>query len=725
MLYHSESIKISWEKEGIAKLVFDAQDAINKLDTRTIASLNDAVACLEKTERLKGLIVTSSKESFILGADITEFIALFDATEEQLATWLNFANQLFNRLEDLPIPTVSALRKFTLGGGCECALTTDYRLATEDLRIGLPETKLGIMPGFGGSVRLPRLIGCDNALELITQGKIVTASEALKLGLIDGIVPDTELIGSALTLLEQAISGSLNWNVRRLQKISPLQLSPTEQQMSFIPAKGLIRQKAGKHYPAPMAAVNAIEAGAGMSRDGALTCEAAHFIPLTKTLSARALVSLFLNEQYVKGITRRLVTRHDAPKQAAVIGAGIMGGGIAYQSACNGIPAILKDIQPAALRAGVDEATKLLEKQCQQGKLTLPQAATIRAAIRPVLQYDGINECDIVVEAVIENISVKQQVLAEVERQVSTDCILTSNTSSIPINKLAQVLKRPENFCGMHFFNPVPKMMLVEVIRGEKTSDSTIAAVVHYAHKMGKTPVVVGDCPGFFINRVLFPYLNAFSRLVSDGADIQIVDQIMEQEFGWPMGPALLLDVVGLDTASHAQKVMAEGYPDRMTVSSPDVISLLADLKRLGQKNHLGFYRHIDDAKGRLQKQPDEQLGAILAPLGRTPRTFSADDIIDRLMIPMVNEVVRCYEEGIINSPAEADLALVYGLGFPPFRGGIFRYLDDTGTRAFCEKADRFSALGPLYSAPDSLRAHAASNTSYYPQPGSNPIEKQ
>lgn len=724
MLYHSESIKISWEKEGIAKLVFDAQDSINKLDTRTIALLNDAVACLEKTEHLNGLIVTSSKESFILGADITEFIALFDAPEEQLTIWLNFANQLFNRLEDLPVPTVSALRKFTLGGGCECALTTDYRLATENLCIGLPETKLGIMPGFGGSVRLPRLIGCDNALELITQGKTVTASEALKLGLIDGIVPDTELINGGLVLLEQAISGSLDWHARRRQKISPLQLSPAELQMSFIPAKGLVRQKAGKHYPAPMAAVNAIEAGAGMPRDGALICETAHFIPLTKTVSARALVSLFLNEQYVKGITRRLITLHDAPKQAAVIGAGIMGGGIAYQSACNGIPAILKDIQPAALQTGIDEATKLLEKQCRQGKLTLPQAAMVRAAIRPVLQYDGMDKCDIVVEAVIENISVKQQVLSDIEQQVSTDCILTSNTSSIPINKLAQVLKRPENFCGMHFFNPVPKMPLVEVIRGEKTSDSTIAAVVHYAHKMGKTPVVVGDCPGFFINRVLFPYLNAFSRLVSDGADIQVVDRVMEQEFGWPMGPALLLDVVGLDTASHAQKVMAEGYPDRMAISSPDVISLLADLKRLGQKNCLGFYYHTADAKGRLQKQPDEQLDAILTPLGRTPRTFSADDIIDRLMIPMVNEVVRCYDEGIINSPAEADLALVYGLGFPPFRGGIFRYLDDTGTRAFCEKADRFSALGPLYAVPDSLLTHAVGNTSYYPKPDSNQIVK-
>lgn len=725
MLYHSESIKVSWEKEGIAKLVFDAQGAINKLDTRTIASLDEAVVCLEKIPQLKGLIITSAKESFILGADITEFLTLFNAPAEQLTRWLNFANRLFNRIEDLPVPTVAALRKFTLGGGYECALTTDYRLATDDLRIGLPETKLGIMPGFGGSVRLPRLIGCDNALELITQGKIVTAGEALKLGLTDGIVQDDELINGSLILLEQAISGRINWQARRQQKKAALQLHPAELQMSLITAKALVRQKAGKHYPAPMAAVNGIEAGAELPRDEALRCETAHFVPLTRTLTAGALVSLFLNEQYVKGLTRRQTALRDAPEQAAVIGAGIMGGGIAYQSAYSGIPVYLKDIQPAALQAGIDEAVKLLEKQCQSGKMTVVQAAGIRAAIHPVRHDNELSDCDIVVEAVVENKAIKQKVLADIEQQVSEHCILTSNTSSIPVSELAQALKRPHNFCGMHFFNPVPKMPLVEVIRGEKTSDDTIAAVVHYAHKMGKTPVVVGDCPGFFINRVLFPYLNAFSLLVSGGADIKTVDRVMEQEFGWPMGPALLLDVVGLDTANHVQHVMAEGYPGRMVVEEHNVISLFAGLKRLGQKSRLGFYRHTDDGKGRLQKQPDEKLEEVLAPLGRTPRDFTADEIIDRLMIPMVNEVIRCYEEGIISSPAEADLALVYGLGFPPFRGGIFRYLDDTGTRAFCEKAEQYSALGPLYTIPDSLRTHAVNNTPYYPQPDSHPVTAQ
>ncbi len=322
---------------------------------------------------------------------------------------------------------------------------------------------------------------------------------------------------------------------------------------------------------------------------------------------------------------------------------------------------------------------------------------------------------DVVVEAVVENPKVKKAVLAETEAKVRPDTVLASNTSTIPISELASVLQRPENFCGMHFFNPVHRMPLVEVIRGEKTSDKTIATVVAWASKMGKTPIVVNDCPGFFVNRVLFPYFAGFSQLLRDGADFRKVDKVMEKQFGWPMGPAYLLDVVGIDTAHHAQAVMAAGFPQRMQKDYRDAIDALFDASRFGQKNGLGFWRYKEDSKGKPKKEEDAAVDSLLADVSQPKRDFSDEEIIARMMIPMVNEVVRCLEEGIIASPAEADMALVYGLGFPPFHGGAFRWLDTIGSAKYLDMAQQYQHLGPLYEVPAGLRDKARHNEAYYP----------
>lgn len=416
----------------------------------------------------------------------------------------------------------------------------------------------------------------------------------------------------------------------------------------------------------------------------------------------------------MKGQAKKLAKNVDAPKQAAVLGAGIMGGGIAYQSALKGVPVIMKDISDKSLTLGMSEAAKLLNKQLERGKLDGLKMAQVLSTIQPTLDYAGIERAQVIVEAVVENPKVKAAVLSEVENLIGEDTVLASNTSTIPINHLAKSLKRPQNFCGMHFFNPVHRMPLVEIIRGEQTSDETIAKVVAYASRMGKTPIVVNDCPGFFVNRVLFPYFAGFSLLLRDGADFRQIDKVMEKQFGWPIS-AYLLDVVGIDTAHHAQAVMAAGFPDRMSKDYRDAIDVMFDNQRFGQKNQLGFYRYSQDSKGKPRKDNDEQTDALLAEVSQPRQTISDEEIIARMMIPMINEVVRCLEEKIVASPAEADMALVYGIGFPPFHGGVFRYLDTLGTANYVELAQRYAHLGALYQVPAGLRAKAERNESYYP----------
>jgi 3-hydroxyacyl-CoA dehydrogenase/enoyl-CoA hydratase/3-hydroxybutyryl-CoA epimerase/enoyl-CoA isomerase len=329
------------------------------------------------------------------------------------------------------------------------------------------------------------------------------------------------------------------------------------------------------------------------------------------------------------------------------------------------------------------------------------------------LSYDGFDKADVIVEAVVENPKVKRAVLAETEKHIRNDAVLASNTSTISITHLAEALERPENFCGMHFFNPVHAMPLVEVIRGEKTSESTVARVVKYALQMGKTPIVVNDCPGFYVNRVLFPYFAGFDMLIRDGADFRKVDKVMEG-FGMPMGPAYLMDVVGIDTGYHAAEVMADGFPDRMRHDFTGISQMMFEAKRYGQKNGIGFYRYEEDKKGKPKKCEDDTALEMAAKAKQASVELSDDDIQARMMIPMCIETVRCIDEGILRDPADADMGLVMGIGFPVFRGGALRYIDQMGAKAFCEMADRYADLGPLYQPTASLRAMAANGETFF-----------
>ncbi|WP_430463012.1 fatty acid oxidation complex subunit alpha FadB [Thalassolituus sp. LLYu03] len=714
MIYEGKAITVNMIEDGIAELKFDLQgDSVNKFNRVTLEDLKAAVEAIKGNSNVKGVLVTSGKDVFIVGADITEFGEAFKKSEEEIAAWCLEANQIFNAIEDLPVPTLTAINGIALGGGFEMCLSTDIRVMSEGAKVGLPEVKLGLMPGFGGTVRLPRVIGADNAIEWICMGAENRADKALKDGAVDAVVAADKLKDSALAMLKSAIAGEINWQARREEKTSKLKLNAMEQMMVFETAKGFVAGQTKGQYPAPIEAIKTMQKAANGGRDKALDAESKGFAKLAKTTESQALIGLFMNDQLLKKKAKGYDKTAKDTKKAAVLGAGIMGGGIAFQSALKGTPIMMKDIAEAGIELGLSEANKLLAKRVEKKKMKPLEMGETLNRIRPTLSYAEFGDVDTVVEAVVENPKVKKMVLAELEDKVREDTIITSNTSTISIDLLAADLKRPENFLGMHFFNPVHMMPLVEVIRGAKTSPEAVATVVAYAKKMGKTPIVVNDCPGFLVNRVLFPYFAGFAGLVRDGADFQAVDKVMEK-FGFPMGPAYLLDVVGIDTGVHANEVMAEGFPDRMKADFKTSMEVMYENKRYGQKNGVGFYKYETDKKGKPKKVADQAAYDLIAPVVAERKEFTAEEIIARCMIPMCIEVARCIEEGIVETPNEADMGLIFGIGFPPFRGGACRYMDTVGMAEFVALCDKFADLGNLYKPTARMREMAANGESYF-----------
>lgn len=714
MIYRGKAFRVLPVEEGIAELQFNLDgESVNKFSHAAIEDLAAALAAIRADKEIKGLILTSGKEVFIVGADINEFTQTFRQDDETLLAGLMSVNQVFSGFEDLGMPTVAAVNGIALGGGFEICLCADYRLLSTEAKVGLPEVKLGIYPGWGGTVRLPRLIGADNAIEWIASGKEYRPDAALKVGAVDGVVAPEKLKASAVALVRRCLDGELDYQARKQEKKGKLKLSPIEAMMVFETASAVVKKQAGPHMPAPIASVKTIQKHAFMERDKALAVEAKGFIKLAKSSVCDALVGLFLNDQQLKKKAKASAPLAAETHQAAVLGAGIMGGGIAYQSAYKGTPILMKDIHQEGLDLGLTEATKLLAKRVARGRMDANKMGSVLNHIVPTLSYGDFNHVDVVVEAVVENPKVKKAVLVDVETQVSEQAVLASNTSTISITELARDLQRPEQFCGMHFFNPVHAMPLVEVIRGKKTSDATVATVVQYARKMGKTPVVVNDCPGFMVNRVLFPYFAGFSALLRDGADFRQVDKVMER-FGWPMGPAYLLDVVGIDTGIHAERVMSAGYPDRMKRDFKTALDVLFEHQRFGQKNNIGFYQYQQDKKGKPKKVADDSVYGLLDEVCAERKTFADEEIVARMMVPLCMETVRTLEDGIVASVAEADMALIMGIGFPLFRGGALKYIDTVGVAEFVALADQYAHISPLYEPTDTLREMARDGKTFY-----------
>jgi 3-hydroxyacyl-CoA dehydrogenase / enoyl-CoA hydratase / 3-hydroxybutyryl-CoA epimerase / enoyl-CoA isomerase len=710
-IYQGSTLRLGAIDDGIIELCFDRQGAaVNKLDRLTLDELRTAVAAIRTNKTVQGVLVSSAKDSFIVGADIFEFAEMFAKSEDELAAYNAGCNAVFTALEDLPVPLVSAINGLALGGGLEVALATDYRVIASTAQVGLPEVSLGIFPGYGGTVRLPRVAGMATALDWIVTGTPRRAEVARETGAVDLVCPQDSLKETALALLREAMAGKEDWQARRKRHHGPVSIDA-----AALEAARQSAARTARHYPAAAGAVELIAVAAPETRDLALALESRAFAAIAQSQCCASLVGIFLNDQLIKKKGKQYASVARPVRQAAVLGAGIMGGGIAYQSAVRGTPVLMKDIAQTSLDIGSGEAAKLLARQVAGGRMVQDQANAILASICPTLDYSGFGEVDMVIEAVVESLALKRSVLAEVEQLVSKDAILASNTSSLSIADLSQGLARPGNFVGMHFFNPVPVMPLVEVIRGPRTSAEAVATAVTYASTMGKTPIVVQDCPGFLVNRILTAYILGFTGLVRDGADFEQIDAAMEA-FGWPMGPAYLQDVIGMDTARHVVEIIAAGYPERMGSTDGNAVSLMASLGRYGQKNGLGFYKYETDPKGKPRKLAAGDTHSVLAhiqPSGQ--RAFSDSEIVERTMLPMLIEAAICVEDGVAESAAEVDMALILGLGFPRHIGGALRYADHLGLKHVVARCDEIGGGASLYRPTERMRAMAATGKRFFP----------
>jgi 3-hydroxyacyl-CoA dehydrogenase / enoyl-CoA hydratase / 3-hydroxybutyryl-CoA epimerase / enoyl-CoA isomerase len=713
VLFRGRHLLLRRLDQGLLEICFDRiGESVNTLNADCLRELAQVVKTTRAMPELRGTLMSSPKTTFLAGADIDALWQLLHRSEAEQAAFSTQMHAVFSSLEDLPVPVVCAINGYALGGGLEAALCADYRVIDVNAKIGFPEVGFGILPGAGGTVRSPRLAGSSVALEWLCQGRQHASAAALEAGMVDAVADLPALRDTALAWLHRAINGELDWRARREQRRGGFELDPSS--MAAVSADA---QKASRHYPAAQVIADLIERCAPLSRNAALQQEALAFAKLAQTDTAKALVGVFMAGQHLRKHSK-LQSRATHPvRRAAVLGAGIMGGGIAYTTALKGLPVVMKDIAQSQLDLGMNEARKLLGRQRDGGRLDAARADSVLAAISPTLDYEHFAEVDVVVEAVVENLQVKQTVLREVEAASGPETVLASNTSSLLIADIGASLTRPQNLVGMHFFNPVHMMPLVEIVRGPQSSEAAVATAVAYALAIGKTPLVVADCAGFLVNRLLGAYFTALMQLLRDGADFVQIDRALET-WGWPMGPCYLLDVAGIDTLDKAMTILGHAYPTVMGTDFPTAIQCLSQAGRYGQKTGAGFFGYAPDARGKPRRTPDSVTRDLLAAIQpQGPRAFNDAEIVDRMMLAMMLEADRCLESGIIGSALELDAGMRLGAGFPAHAVGPLWTADRIGCDVILRRCERHRSLGGLFEPGPGLRRRAASQEHYYPTP--------
>ena len=671
-------------RDGVAWLVFDAPGKrVNTLSTALMEWFGEQLAKLA-TQPLRGLVLRSGKpDTFIAGADIEEIEQLTDRAA--VRALLRRGHELFGRLAALPFPTVAAIHGACMGGGLELSLCCDWRIASdhEKTKLGLPEVQLGIIPGLGGTQRLPRLVGVPAALDVILTGRQVSASRARKIGLVDDTCHPAILDRVAVAFLERGkrrgggvAKQGLGGRVAELVARSPL-----GGRLVYDKARAGVIEKTGGHYPAPLRAVDVVEKGLKLPLEQALQVEAEAFVELVVSETAKSLIGIFFMKNRVEGRASELAKAARPVPRVGVLGAGLMGAGIAQVLAHRGTPVVLKDKDLASLARGMKYCADREAELVARRRETDDERKRALARLHPTIEYEPFRHLDFVVEAVFEDLAVKHGVIRETEAALPASTIFASNTSTIPIAELAQASARPAQVVGMHFFSPVHKMPLVEVIRHPGTAPEVVATTVALGKAMGKTVIVVDDGPGFFTSRVLGPFLNEAVWCLVEGASIEEVDGALKG-WGWPAGGLQLLDEVGIDVAYHAGQVLLSRLGDR--IDPPAAFQKMIDAGRKGRKSGLGFYRY-DEKK----KEPDPQVYELI---GWTPRSLAAGDIAERCWLQMLNEVARTMEEGIVRDPDVVDIGVIFGLGFPPFRGGILREADRIGLDLIVQRLDAYAA---------------------------------
>jgi len=699
------------EKQGtVGILYFDQfEEKANKLSSANMIRFLELLVQVEADPTIKSLVVLSKKASiFIAGADIGEIRTLASGTTS--AESLMKLQSVFTFLERLRIPTIAAIHGASMGGGTELALACDYRMASDapQTKIGLPEVLLGLIPGWGGTQRMPRLIGLEKSLDLILTGKTVDAVRAKKMGLVDKVVP-------AEYLAERAIAWAKELGATGKKRVFEVR-SLKEKILGTIPggvwfvcdqAKKKVLEKTHGNFPAPLSAIEVIRKTYGGSLDDGLKVEADAFINLMVTPESQNLIHVFyLNERVKKdkGVEGKFTAK--SIQRAGVVGAGVMGGGIAQLFAAKGIRVRMKDVNWQAIAKGYQAARKIFQKSVDRRKMKPSDLDNAMARIEGTSDFTGFQHVDLVVEAAVENMEIKKSIFKELDGKVSPSTILATNTSSLSVNELAQATQHPERVVGMHFFNPVDKMPLVEVIYGEKTSQDAIGSLVSFSKLLGKTPIVVKDSPGFVVNRILGPYLNEAVHLLIEGVRPLEMDQLIEK-FGMPMGPCALLDEVGLDVASKVSHVLYGAFGERM--KSPEAMEAVVKEKRLGKKVGKGIYVYENGKR----KEDDQVLGLF----GRQSRAsdLTNEVIVRRLIYLMVNEASRCVEEKLVRHVSDIDIGMIFGTGFAPFRGGLLRYADTVGAESIVSDLDIFvRKYGERFKPSQILQDLSVRKTKFY-----------
>lgn len=675
----------------IGILWFDVPgEKVNKFSTAVMLELEETIQSL-KEEKLNALLLMSRKENiFIAGADVSE---IRDLTDPQQAYEAGRRGQdVFESFSQLPFPTISVINGACMGGGTELSLACDYRLATDAkaTKIALPEVNLGILPAWGGCSRLPRLIGIQRALDIILTGRNLNAKRAWRNGLVDKIITAEWMEEQALAFAADVVAGKTHKLIERRAPsgaIAMMEKTAVGRNIIFSQAEKMVLKKSGGHYPAPLKALDVVRKGFGRPLREGFELEARALAELITSPISKNLVKIFFWTEEIKketGVNRKVNIK--PVNKAAVLGAGVMGGGIAQLFAAKGIDTRVKDINQEALAKAYQQASRVLKEKVKKRRLSKEAYREIMLRISGATDYSGFHNRDIVVEAIVEDLDIKKKVLAELESHVDRNTIIASNTSSLRIDAMAEALKNKKRFVGMHFFNPVHRMPLVEVVRGTHTSNPVVASVVALCKKAGKTPIVVNDGPGFLVNRLLLPYMVEAISLLEEGHPIQKLDAVM-RTFGMPMGPLELFDEVGLDVAWKVAKILKESMADRMAESRL-LEKMLAD-KRLGKKNGRGFY--IYESKNKQVDPKAQEMVDVTSYM-----QLSDDQLTQRMIYPMINEAARCLEEKIVARPRDVDVGMIFGTGFAPFRGGLLSYADSEGLTkvvdTLAEFAEKFDA---------------------------------
>ena len=667
--------------DGVLVLTLDVPgEKVNTLGKGLIAEFRAALDGAEADPSLRAIVLRSGKpDNFVAGADIKDFTQIRSAEEGEALS--RAAHAIFDEIERSRLPVVVAIHGTCLGGGTELALACRYRVASDEPKtaLGLPEVMLGLLPGAGGSQRLPRLVGLAAALDMILTGRNLRARKALKAGLVDELCPAAILLAVARKAALALADGSLRPRRDGIGLRDKL-LRP----IIFSKARSSVLAKTGGHYPAPLEAIEVVRQGTAATLAEGLKLEARAFGRLAVGEVSRNLVSVFFATQEIKkdaGFPEG--TRAVEVTKLGVLGAGLMGAGIAGSAADVGVPVRLKDASPEALGRGLKYVHGIWDERLKRRSLTRREVGQRLDRISPTVDYSGFRRAELVIEAVFEDLELKRRVLAETEAATGDECVFASNTSSIPITQIAQGCRRPAQLLGMHFFSPVHKMPLLELIVTQDTSATALATAVAFGRRLGKHVIVVRDGPGFYTTRALAAYMNEASWLLEEGAAVEEIDHALTA-FGFPVGPVTLLDEVGIDVGAKIAKVLHQHFGERVA-PPPSMAKVVAD-GRQGRKNKRGFYTY--DGK---HKRVDTSVYALL-PGGAARKASDAREVQERLVFAFLNESALCLQEGILRSPRDGDVGAIFGLGFPPFLGGPFRYLDHLGARFALESLERLQS---------------------------------